>query len=362
MIKLISKASVPALLLSLLCLVARAETLVLVAGGGTGGDGGAAADARLDKPFAVGADKQGNLYFPEWSSERIRKIDAKGILGTFAGMGPGNAGYAGDGGPALQAKISWVHNLLVAPDGAVYIADTKNCAVRKIDPATGLISTFAGIGTSGNSGDGGPANKAAFGNIYCIALTPDASRMYLVDLDNKRIRAIDMKNGIVSPFAGTGEKGAPKDGADAVNSPLLDPRAVAADANGNVYILERGGNCLRAVDAHGKIRTVAGTGKKGHSGDGGDALIATLAGPKHLCVDLNGSVIIADSDNHAVRRYSPKDGKMYAVAGTGKPGSAGLNGPPQQVQLNMPHGVYVDAAGTLFIADSMNDRILKLQK
>lgn len=348
--------------LMILTFFARAETLVLVAGApdGTDADGGPAVSAKLQKPFAVGADKDGNLYIPEWTAEKIRKIDAKGTISTFAGSG--KKAYGGDGGPALKADINWVHNLIVGPDGSVYLADTGNSSIRKIDAKTNIITTFAGSGKKGNSGDGGPAAKAEFGNIYCIALDPKGEKMYVDDLDNRRIRVIDMKSGNVANFAGTGTKGAPKDGSDAASSPLLDPRAVAADASGNVYILERGGHCLRAVNAQGKIFTVAGTGKKGHSGDGGEALKAELSGPKHLCVDLEGNVIIADSDNHAVRKFSPKDGRIYAIAGTGKVGTAGLGGPPLAAQLNQPHGVFVDASGTLYIADSMNNRVLKIQK
>src|SRR5205814_821699 len=139
-------------------------------------------------------------------------------------------------------------------------------------------------------------------------------------------------------------------------------RAATADAQGNVYILERSGHALRVVDSAGKIRTVAGTGKKGDSGDGGPALQATLNGPKHLCIDRDGGVLIADTENHIIRKYLPKDGTIIRVAGTGKKGTRGLGGPPDKAELSQPHGVYVDSNGTLFISDSSNHRVLKVER
>src|SRR5262249_25509453 len=158
-------------------------------------------------------------------------------------------------------------------------ADTWNRKVRKIDAKTGTISTFAGTGQKGYAGDDGPAAKATFGDIYCVSLDPPGEKLYLADLDNRRIRVIDLKTGVVRLGAGSGRKGVPQDGTDARTSPLIDPRAVAADAKGNVYILERSGHALRVVDSSGKIRTVVGaSGKAGATGDGGDARAATLNG------------------------------------------------------------------------------------
>jgi hypothetical protein len=135
---------------------------------------------------------------------------------------------------------------------------------------------------------------------------------------------------------------------------------VAVDSHGTLYILERSGHALRAVDRDGKIRTVAGTGQPGLEGDGGDALRAKLRGPKHICCDRQDNVLIADTDNHVVRKYLPKAGKIVRIAGAGEKGSEGLNGPPEKIKLNQPHGVYVDAAGVLFITDSHNNRVLKI--
>ena len=149
--------------------------------------------------------------------------------------------------------------------------------------------------------------------------------------------------------------------ADQSNGETVDPRAVIGDIKGNIYILERSGNALRVVDPQGRIRTLAGTGAKGFSGDGGDAKLATFNGPKHLCFDRDGNVIIADTENHAIRKYIGQDGTIVRVAGSGKKGTAGLNGSPLEVELNQPHGVYVHRDGTLYISDSSNDRILRVE-
>src|SRR2546425_1537975 len=170
---------------------------------------------------------------------------------------------------------------------------------------------------------------------------------------------VDLRTGIVSTIAGNGERGVPADGSDAAKSPLVDPRAVAADRKGNVYILERSGNALRVVGASGKIRTVVGTGEKGATGDGGDALKATMNGPKHLCVDSQDNVIIADTENHMIRKYLPREGKIVRVAGNGRRGTSGVGGAPEEAELNQPHGVTFHS-GALYISDSSNNRVLKI--
>lgn len=354
-----------ALLLAFICYAAsqppalQAAKLVLVAGGGTNtGNGIKATEARLNSPFGVDFDKAGNLYFVELNGHRFGRIDRRGVFNLVGGTG--TKGDTGDGGPALKARFNGIHNLAITPNDDIFVADTWNSRIRKIDALTQRVSTVAGTGERGFSGDGGPAAQAKFGNIYCASLDPKAESLYLADLDNRRIRAVNLTTGIVRTIAGNGEKGVPQDGADAVSAPLVDPRAVAVDASGNVYILERGGNALRVVNREGKIRTVVGTGAKGASGDGGDARMATLNGPKHLCVDLEGNVIIADSDNHLIRKYLPHEGRILRIAGNGKKGTNGLNGPPVEAELNQPHGVYVHRDGTLYISDSSNDRILKI--
>jgi hypothetical protein len=340
----------------------RSGRLELVAGSatgnGTGGDGIPADRAQLASPFGVAFDARGTLFFVELTGQRVRMIGSDGLVRNVAGTG--QKGDTGDGGPALQAEFNGMHSLVTTRSGDILVADTWNNRVRKIDPRTGRITALAGTGRKGFSGDGGPAAQAEFGGIYCVALDEPGDALYLADLDNRRIRVVNLKTGLVSTLAGNGQKGVPEDGADARSAPLVDPRAVAVDGRGNVYILERAGHALRVVDRAGTIRTVAGTGAKGASGDGGDARKATLNGPKHLCVDSQGNVLIADTENHRIRLYRPADDTIVNLAGNGRKGTAGLGGPPGDAELFNPHGVTIGPGGVLYISDSGNHRILKI--
>jgi len=298
--------------------------------------------ADLAEPFGVAFDAKGNLLIIEYTSS-LRAITPAGEIVTLCG--DGTKGDAGDGGPAKSAKLNAPHALAVGADGVVYVADSLNHRVRAIDPKTGIITTFAGT-TKGYSGDGGPATKAQFSGIYCISFNPAKDKMVVTDLENRRVRVIDMKSGVVSLVAGNGKKGVPEDGAVAINAPLVDPRAATMDAKGNVYLLERGGHALRVVDPAGKIHTLIPPG--------------TIKGPKHLCVDRAGDVIIADTDNHRIVKWLAAEGKLVPLAGTGKKGSAGVGGPPDKLEMNQPHGVYLDGKGELYISDSMNNRVLRI--
>lgn len=336
---------------------AAGERVILVAGGGDAVDG-PATQAKLNGPFGVEFDRSGRTWIVELNGGRVLQIDKAGQLSVLAG--DESKAFAGDGGPLAQAKFNGMHNLAIGPDGTVYLADTWNNRVRQVDPRTGVITTLAGTGEKGYGGDGGPAAQARFGGLYCASLDPKGENLYLADLDNRRIRKIDLRTRIVTTVAGNGTRGVPADGAVAAQAPLVDPRAVAVSPAGEVYVLERGGHALRVVSPDGKIRTVAGTGVKGAAGDGGEARLAQLSGPKHLCLDRDGTVVIADTDNHLIRRYDPRTGQIVRVAGCGRKGTAGVGGPPAAVELNFPHGVTVHRDGTLYIVDSGNNRILKL--
>jgi sugar lactone lactonase YvrE len=335
-----------------------AQETVLVAGGGDRPDGSPAIQASLDSPFGVDFDRAGNLFLVELTGQRVRKIDRNGILSTIAG--DRKKGDRGDGGPAAAAQFNGMHNLAIGPDDTIYVADTWNNCVRVIDPRSGKITRVAGTGEKGFSGDGGPATKAKLGGVYCASLDATGDGLYLADLDNRRIRSVDLRTGIITTVSGNGERGVPRDGAIATEAPLVDPRAVAVDKSKNVYVLERSGHALRVVDREGKIRTVVGTGKPGASGDNGAGRTATLNGPKHLCFDHQGNVIIADTENHVIRKYLVGVGKIVRLAGSGRKGKAGIGGPPLEAELNQPHGVYVHRDGTLYIADSSNHRVLKI--
>ncbi len=301
-----------------------ADRLVLVAGGGTQQDNVPATQAALNGPFGVDFDKHGNMYIVEMTGNRVLRVDAKGMLTVFAGTG--KKGDTGDGGPATSATFNGPHNLAVAADGMVFVADTWNSRIRKIDPRTGIITPFVGTGKKGFAGDGGLALKADFTGIYSIAFNADGTKLFLADLENRRVRGVDLQTQTVTSAAGNGQKGTPKDGADAKNAPLVDPRAVTIDRKGNLYILERSGHALRVVDAQGKIRTVAGTGKPGVDLGNGDPSKAQLNGAKHLCVDLDDNVIIADSGNHRILKFSLNDNKIIVLAGTGKKGASAAAG------------------------------------
>ena len=336
---------------------AGAARVVLVAGGGTNTNTTVpikATEAKLSAPFGVDFDSAGNLCLVEMTGQRVRRLDKTGMLTVIAGTGEKGA----QNGPGLSAQFNGIHNLAISVS-QIFLADTWNNRVRILDLETGKVGGVIGTGEKGFAGDGGPAIDATFGGIYCVSLGLD-KKLYLADLDNHRIRAVDRKTGLVHTVAGNGRKGIPPEGAKATEAPLNDPRAVIADALGQVYILERSGNSLRLVDTNGTIRTLVGTGQKGNTGDGGDARLATMNGPKHLCFDLDGNVLIADTENHVIRQYRPRDGKIVRLAGTGKKGDKGLGGPPLELELDQPHGVCVHQDGTLYISDSSNHRVLKL--
>ena len=332
----------------------QAEKIVLVMGGGTDTNSPNPTGAKLDGPFGTDFDRRGNVFIVEMPGNRVRQLNPQGTLSIIAGTG--EKGAAGDGGPPAAAQLNGPHSLALSPNGDIYVADTWNSCVRKIDLKERRITTVVGTGKKGFSGDGGQALKADFGNIYCAAFDGQFENLFLADLDNRRIRKVNLKSGIVQTVAGNGQKGVPSDGAIATNAPLVDPRAVTVDRAGVVYILERSGNALRSVDASGHIHTLIAPAQTTSA----DAI--KLNGPKHLCIDKEGNVIIADTENHVIRKYMPTQRKTVLVAGTGKKGNKGLGGPPLEAELSQPHGVTVDSTGTLYIADSSNDRVLKIEK
>jgi sugar lactone lactonase YvrE len=306
----------------------------------------------FQEPFGVDFDADGAMYVVELSGNRVKRVGKDGAVVAVAGTG--KKGSSGDGGPALQAEFNGPHHLLVGRDGGVYVADTWNNGVRRFDPRSGILTSVAGPGA------GGPPTEK-WGGVYCIAFDARGEQLYAVDLDSRKIRRVALKTGAQAAVAGNGSKGVPRDGAPAAEQPLVDPRAAALDSKGNLYILERGGHALRVVDPAGRIRTVAGTGKAGLSGDGGDALQAQLNGPKHIAVDRDDTVLIADAENHVIRRYHPADGRITRVCGTGKKGAGEPGSAPEQCALNRPHGVQPGPDGALYVTDSYNHRVLRIR-
>ncbi len=306
----------------------------------------------LVEPFGIAFDSAGNSYICEYKGQKITKLGKDGIASRFAGTG--TPGYGGDGGPAQSAALHDPHGLLIGPNDQMYIADTLNNRVRQVDIKSGIISTLAGTGEKGFSGDGGPATQAAFDGVFGIALTNAGDKLFVADLGNRRVRMIDLKTGVICTVAGNGKDGIPAQGAIANQSSLQDPRAVAIDSRGSLYILERRGNALRVVDSEGKIRTLITPAITPAS------VSPDLNGPKYLCIDRDDNIVIADSENHQIRKYSLRDGSLVTVVGTGQAGNRLSPRNPLDTQLNRPHGVIVNQSGDLFIVDSYNNRILKL--
>ncbi len=338
-------------LLALLPGYSLADRIHLVAGGTQDEVGIAATDAVLKEPFGAEFDAGGHLWIVEMvSGNRLLQVDGGGLITHVAGQL--TPGFSGDGGPALRAQFNGPHNLAIQPDGKVLVGDTWNGRVRVVDVKAGTVKTLEGWQA--------PKGKERGNGPYCITLDFSGSQLYIADL--RQVHRLDLASGKSQVIAGNGQKGVPENGAIATEAPLVDPRAVAADRQGNVYILERNGNALRVVDKSGRIRTVVNaSGKKGGDGDGGAALEATMNGPKHLCIDRDDSVLIADAESHLIRRYVPATGKIERIAGTGVKGSSGVGGDPRQCQLARPHGVTVHPqTGEIFITDSYNNRVLKI--
>lgn len=341
------------LTVAFIAITAKADQILLVAGGTQDAVDVQATEARLLEPFGTEFDSGGHMWIIEMvSGNRLLQVDGGGQITHIAGQL--KPGFSGDGGPALRAQFNGPHNFAILPNDNLLIGDTWNGRIREVDVKSRIVKTLEGWQT--------PAEKARGNGPYCITLTPDKTKLHIADL--RQVHELDLATGKARVIAGNGKKGMPKDGELAIEQPLVDPRAVAADRQGNIYILERGGNALRVVDKAGRIKTVVNaSGKKGGEGDGGPAIEATMNGPKHLCVDKDDTVIIADAESHLVRRYIPATGKIERIAGTGKNGSAGVGGDPLKCQLARPHGVTVHPSnGELFITDSYNNRVLKIQR
>ena len=278
-------------------------------------------------------------------------------VSTIAGTGV--AGFSGDGGPAIAGKTNNPYGLVIGPDGALYFCEVGNHRVRRLDLKKHTLSTLAGTGAPGFSGDGGPAAKAQFKQPHSIAFDPDG-KLLVCDIGNNRIRRIDLTTGMIDTYAGTGEKKPAPDGAPLAGTPLNGPRAIDLDPQGNMYLALREGNAVYRIDPKaGKIYHFAGTGEKGYTGDGGDAKLAKLSGPKGISYSSDGGVYIADTESHTIRRIDLKSGVITTVLGTGEPGD-GPMGDPLKCKLARPHGVFVHK-GIIYVADSESHRVLLLK-
>ena len=322
--------------------------------GGYSGDGGPAIAAQLNSPQSVTVDGTGNLYIADTQNHRIRKVDTSGVITTVAGTGAG--GYSGDGGSATAAQLDYPHGVTVDGTGNLYIADTHNHRIRKVD-TSGVITTVAGNGVGGYSGDGGAATAAQLNSPQSVTID-DTGNLYIADRNNHRIRKVDI-SGVITTVAGNGAGGYSGDDGSATAAQLNNPFGVTVDGTGNIYIADTQNHRIRKVDTSGVITTVAGNGAGGYSGDDGSATAAQLSYPYGVTVDSAENLNIADTYNHRIRKVDTS-GVITTVAGTDVAGYFGDDGSATAAQLYYPTGVTVDGTDSLYIADTQNHRIRKV--
>ncbi len=332
---------------------ARTGIVTTVAGNGSSsfsGDGGPATTAGLYSPRAVAVDGTGNVFIAESGNHRVRRVEVgTGIITTFVGNGA--FGFSGDGGPATAAELNAPSGVAVDAAGNVLVADTNNMRVRRVDARTLVIATVAGNGSISFSGDGGPATAAGLGYFNGVAVDATGN-IFIADTDLRRVRRVDARTGIIVTIAGNGSSFFGGDGGPATAAQLGYPWGVALDVSGNVLIADATNHRVRRVDARtGIITTAAGNGSHGLTGDGGPATAAALNYPLGVAVDATGNIFIADTDNGCVRRVDARTGIVTTLAGTGSNGFAGDGGPATSVALNGISDVAVDATGNVFFAE-----------
>jgi trimeric autotransporter adhesin len=325
------------------------------------GDGGLATSATLNDPRSVAIDASGNIYIADTRNDRIRMVTkSTGIITTVAG--DGSYGFSGDGGLATSAKLNDPHDVFVDASGNIYIADTANHRIRMVTKSTGIITTVAGNGTAGLSGDGGLATSATLNDPDGIAI--DASgNIYIADTDNHRIRMVTKSTGVITTVSGNGTAGLSGDGGLATSATLRYPNGIAVDASGNIYIAENNNNRIRMVTkSTGIITTEVGNRTVGFSGDGGLATSSSLNYPNGNALDASGNIYIADSTNHRIRMVTKSTGIITTEVGNGTVGFSGDGGLATSATLRFPQDVAIDASGNIYIADTYNHRIRMVTK
>jgi streptogramin lyase len=331
------------------------KTIAGTGSAGFSGDGGPGEKAQINNPYGLVVGPDGALYFCEIGNHRIRRLDLKThVISTVVGSGV--EGYSGDGGPATEASLNQPYELCFDDAGNTYFVDMRNHAVRRVDAKTKVISTIAGTGKPGFDGDRGPASKALLRQPHSIAYDSKGG-LLICDIGNHRIRRVDLKSLTIETWAGTGERKPTPDGAPIAGTPLNGPRAITIGRNGELYLVLREGNAVYRLDTvRGRIFHVAGTGETGYSGDGGPAKSARLAGPKGIAWAPDGSLYLADTENHVVRRIDLPSGTITTVAGTGQRGD-GPDGDALNCRMARPHGIFVSTSGRVLIGDSEAHRI-----
>ncbi len=344
------------LIAGLLYAIDASNTINTVAGDGNGtfaGDGGQAKDASLNSPTDIAFDTDGNIIFADSLNHRVRMIDVSGVITTIAGTGDGD--FSGDGGQAKNAKLHLPQGIAIDANGNILIADSENHRIRQID-VSGVITTIAGTGESGFDGDGGPAKAAKFNLPKDIAIDANGN-IIIVDGSNHRVRMIDV-SGVITTIAGTGTLGFSGDGGQAKNAQLHGPEGVMIDPDGNILIADTNNQRIRMIDVSGVITTIAGNGNTGTAGDGGQATDAQLNFPTDVAFDSDDNLIIADTAGHRIRMIDTS-GVITKVAGNGA-GFSGDSGPAGSSQLRFPTSVAIDNDDNLYIADTTNNRLRKI--
>lgn len=319
-------------------------TVSVVAGTGEqgySGDGSAATAARLNNPFDLTFLPDGHLIFSDTFNHCIRRVDtATGTISTICGTG--RKGFSGDGGPASHAELNEPYGVVADRSGRVFFADRLNRRVRVID-TSGTISTLAGDGAGTYSGDGGPAAVAGLAEPNGLALSPDQTRLFIADVAGHRVRVVDLTTNTIQTFAGTGEARHDGDNGPATQAAVFGARAVAFAPDGSLYVMERQGSCIRRI-RDGIIETVAGTGTRGYAGDGGDARLAVFDAPKEMAVDPDGNIFVVDTESHAIRRIDAKTWIVTTIASG----------------LARPHGALVAPDGSVLVGDSEHHKVVRL--
>ena len=335
--------------LAMLPLQARRPAVSTVIGTGAPGY----SDREVNDPYGLAIAPDGTLVFCDLGNQRIRRLDLRTGRTTLI-AGNGRKGYSGDGGPGVGASLNLPHEIQFDAAGNLYIAERDNHVIRKVAASTGIISTLAGTGAAGFSGDGGPAARAQLRQPHSLVLDGGGG-LLICDVGNHRVRRVDLSTGTIATYAGTGERSPARDGAPLVGTPLNGPRTMAF-YEGELYLALREGNAIYRIAAKkGTLHHVAGTGEQGYSGDGGPARDARFAGPKGIACAA-GAAYVADTENHVVRRIDLRSGIITTVLGTGQRGD-GPGPDPLGCALARPHGVLVDKAGRLFVGDSEAHRI-----
>jgi streptogramin lyase len=342
-----------------------AEEFVVESIAGTGapennGDAGPAQAINIGDPFGVEIGPDGALYVTEVRNHRVRRLDLKSMeVSTVAGCG--ERGYTGDGGPAVKAELNEPYELRFDRDGNMYFVEMQNHVVRRVDRKTSTITTIAGNGRRGFAGDGGPAVEAMFNQPHSITLD-DKDGLYVADIGNHRIRRINLTTGMIESIAGNSERKLPRDGQPARYNPILGPRALCVDGN-DLWIALREGHSVWRMDlTDGILHHVAGTGNSGFAGDGGPARAARLNGPKGIAIGIDKNLFIADTENQAIRRIDLRSGIVATIAGAEGPEQDGADdvGVESRHSLNRPHGVCVGPDRSVYIGDTLNHRVLRV--